>query len=632
MIVYEATKGKFVSDVQQGIIADQIKKRFPGGVKHNEFLSWEHSLGQMGMVVEDKSIPDDAQVAIEFKIPLTAKRVDFMIAGQDENNIDSVVVVELKQWDKAEAVKDESEVVTSFVNNCERKLAHPSYQAWSYKSIIEDFNATAQDKPIKLYPCAYMHNYLHFNNVHDPVLDPNVFPSIKEAPVFVSGDGEKLKAFISKYIRKADRKSNIMYEIDHGKIKPSKSLQDALAGMLRGNREFVLLDDQKLVNSAAIRLCNKAIKGTKKQVLIVEGGPGTGKSVLAINLLASFTQKDLPCQYVSKNSAPRYVYEAKLQGENKTKAFIHNLFKGSGSYVNSDENEIAVILVDEAHRLNEKSGLYGNLGENQTKEIIHAAKFSIFFIDELQRVTSKDVGSIAEIEHFAKEAGAAITKMKLESQFRCNGSDGYLAWIDNLLGIRDTANELDFGGDYDFRIFDDPCELRKVIEEKNQINNKARMVAGYCWNWLSNGKNNNAVYDITIPNTRFKASWNLGNTSTWAIDTGSVKEVGCIHTCQGLEFDYVGVIIGNDLRYKDGEVSTDFSERASTDQSLKGLKTKCQNGDKKAIHEADTIIRNTYRTLLTRGMKGCYVYCTDKALAKYFKERLAATKEYMKRQ
>jgi len=110
--------------------------------------------------------------------------------------------------------------------------------------------------------------------------------------------------------------------------------------------------------------------------------------------------------------------------------------------VNSDENEIAVILVDEAHRLNEKSGLYGNLGENQTKEIIHAAKFSIFFIDELQRVTSKDVGSIAEIEHFAKEAGAAITKMKLESQFRCNGSDGYLAWIDNLLGIRDTANEL----------------------------------------------------------------------------------------------------------------------------------------------------------------------------------------------
>jgi hypothetical protein len=98
------------------------------------------------------------------------------------------------------------------------------------------------------------------------------------------------------------------------------------------------------------------------------------------------------------------------------------------------------LLVDEAHRLNEKSGLYGNLGENQIKELINASRFNVFFIDEAQRVTLKDIGSIQTIYQWADKCQSTVTELDLVSQFRCNGSDGYLAWIDNSLQIRETAN------------------------------------------------------------------------------------------------------------------------------------------------------------------------------------------------
>ncbi len=212
--------------------------------------------------------------------------------------------------------------------------------------------------------------------------------------------------------------------------------------------------------------------------------------------------------------------------------------------------------------------------------------------------------------------------MDLTSQFRCDGSDGYLAWLDNILEIKETAN-YDLDTKYDFKVFDNPNDLRRAIEEKNNKNNKSRLVAGYCWNWISEGKNKSDVFDITIPEYNFGMSWNLGNSNTWAIDKNSIDEIGCIHTCQGLEFDYVGVIIGNDLRYENGHIVTDYIKRASTDQSLKGIKKIEKEEGKDKVHEvSDPIIKNTYKTLMTRGMKGCYVYCTDKKLQNYFKERV----------
>lgn len=620
MLVYESIKSNFVNDVDLNQITDKIlnkfKEVFHRATSESEINSWRESMLRMRGVLADKDIPDTTGVAIEFNIPHTSKRIDFLLSGFDKNKNNSIIIIELKQWTHADAVLDKDGIVSTVTGKALREVPHPSYQAWSYASLINSYNQDVYNRNIGLHPCAFLHNYDLTEG--DPINSEQYRCYIDVAPMFGSKDFEKLRNFIKKYITEGDDKEGL-YIIENGKIKPSKMLQDSFSSVLKGNKEFVLIDNQKVIYEEALRIgVNSHLEG-KKNVLIVEGGSGTGKSVLAINLLKQFLNRGFNSFYVTKNSAPREVFKAKLKIDKMSG--LNNLFKGSGSFYDCESNSFDVLIVDEAHRLNEKSGRFSNLGENQIKEIINASKFSIFFIDENQRVTLKDIGSIAEIKKYANYYDAGVYIMELKSQFRCDGSDGYLAWLDNTLEIRETAN-YDLDDKYDFKVFDNPNELRKAIIEKNKINNKSRLVAGYCWNWISDGKNKSDIYDIEIPEYDFGMSWNLGNSKTWAIDEASVNEVGCIHTCQGLEFDYVGVIIGDDLRYENNHIVTDYKKRAKTDQSLKGInKIAKEDGYEEAEKIADTIIKNTYKTLMTRGMKGCYVYCTNKELEEYLKEK-----------
>ena len=622
MLVYEGIKSGFIDDVNLNRIVDKIYdkyRQFFGRTSESQLNSWKNSMQYMRGVLDDKEIPDNAGVAIEFNIPTTSKRIDFILSGRDNNKKDSVIIIELKQWETCTAVEGKDAIVSTFTGGGIREVAHPSYQAMSYANLIKDFNETVQLDDIGLYPCAFLHNYDLRDD--DPICSSQYQEYINEAPMFGTNDFEKLRRFIKKYIVEGDDRE-LLYKIENGRIRPSKRLQDSLAKMLQGNKEFNMIDEQKVIYEDAIRIAIDTVASDSKNVLVVQGGPGTGKSVLAINLLVELTKRNMTSFYVTKNAAPRAVFRDKLKGSFKM-TYINNLFQGSGQFTDAEKNEVDVLIVDEAHRLNAKSGMFQNLGENQIKEIINASNFSVFFIDEDQKVTLKDIGSVDEIKKYANELGAGIKVVELESQFRCNGSDGYLSWLDNLLEIRKTANFDDMDFDYDFRVLDDPNEVRRLIEEKNRENNKSRMVAGYCWNWISEGKNNTDIHDIVIPEYNFEMSWNLGNSQTWAIDPMSVNEIGCIHTCQGLEFDYVGVIIGDDIRYEDGHIVTDYTKRAKTDQSLKGInKIAREQGIEEANKIADSIIKNTYRTLMTRGMKGCYVYCVDKNLQEYFKGKL----------
>lgn len=625
MIVYEATKDEFLSDVFQDQLFTNICNNYNskiGKINEREVRAWDISMQYMYRVLTDQDIPNNAGVAIEFRIPYSSKRVDFIISGKTEKD-STAVIVELKQWEKVEKIQGKEAIVKTLINKSLVDTTHPSYQAWSYSALIRDYNENVQNDNIQLYPCAYLHNYIRLEN-EDPLFDKSYQYYIDQAPVFVKGDAGELRNFIKRYVKYGDDKENI-YKIESGRIRPSKSLQDSLHNMLKGNQEFVMIDEQKVIYETALSLAQEAVRKNQKQVLVIEGGPGTGKSVLAINLLVEITKRGWVAQYVTKNAAPRNVYSKKLKQDFR-KGRIDNLFTSSGSYVNSQKSEFDVLLIDEAHRLNEKSGLFHNLGENQIKEVINASKLAIFFIDEHQRVTLKDIGSIQLIQKYAEMYKSKVTKVQLESQFRCNGSDGYLAWIDDVLQIRNTANSNFIGLQYDFRIYTDPNQLRTDIESLNRHNNKSRIVSGYCWNWIKEGKNRSDIHDIVIPQYNFEMSWNLGTSDTWAIDDHSVKEAGCIHTCQGLEFEYVGVIIGDDLQCNDnGELFTDYTRRAKTDTSLKGIKKLHKESPAEAERLADQIIRNTYRTLLTRGQKGCFVYCADKRLEQYLTQRLTET-------
>lgn len=624
MLVYTSTKAEFLDDVRADTIDEKILASFQRHLGHatnrNEITAWRNSMLYMSQVLADDEIPENSGVAIEYTLPQTTKRIDFILTGKGQNKQSTAIIIELKQWESVKATSMDG-VVRTFVGGAEREVSHPSYQAWTYAALLEDFNETVQEEHIGLQPCAYLHNCISDDVINDPFYEYHT----RKAPAFLRKDAQKLAEFIKRYVKYGDS-CEVMYRIDQGRIRPSKSLADKLASLLKGNQEFLMIDDQKIVYETALLLAKKAtIKD--KHVLIVEGGPGTGKSVVAVNLLVALTKDQLLTQYVTKNAAPRTVYTSLLTGSFR-KSHIDNLFKGSGVYTDTGTNEFDALIVDEAHRLNEKSGVFQNLGENQIKEIINAAKFSVFFIDEDQRVTFKDIGETGAIKEWAERLGATVHQLQLQSQFRCNGSDGYLAWVDNTLEIRETANKTLAGINYDFRVYDSPNALRDAIFEKNRINNKARLVAGYCWSW--NSKNDAMLNDIAIEEHSFVMKWNLASDgSLWILKPDSVNEVGCIHTCQGLETDYIGVIIGPDFVVSDSVVVTDAGKRAKTDASIKGYKSLLRKDPNSAKQKADAIIRNTYRTLMTRGMKGCYIYCTDKKTNDWFKKAMGrAAKEY----
>ena len=620
MIVYEDSKRCFVEDIKSNCIADKItakiRERGINAGHEREYISWQNSLQFMRNIVDDNDIDDEVRIAIEYNIPLTSKRVDFIICGADANNNDNVVVVELKQWQKAEVVADDMHYcVKTFVGRNNRIVCHPSYQAYSYACFIRNYSQKVLDDGINLIPCAYLHNY-------DPDFKQTLSNSIykewvSEAPFFIRNETEQFSAFVKKYVTRRSSNGDLLYKIDHGRLKPTKTLQDSLASMVKGNKEFMLLDEQAVCYDMCLKTMAKCKEDGKKRTIVIQGGPGTGKSVLAVNLLMEFINKSLNTCYATKNSAPREAFLSLLtHSDAKKQVNIRQLFRSPFGLSNVPDNTYDCLIVDEAHRLVKK--MYGDWnGENQVKECISASLLSIFLLDEDQAVTVNDIGSIAEISKWCRELNSTLkmpAEAKLVSQFRCNGSDAYIQFIDDILqrteeSVTVSLYELNF----DFRIFDSAIELREALREKNAINNKSRMVAGYCYDW--NVKHGRGDYDIMLPDG-FKAKWNLEKDKIWAINPNSFEEVGCIHTAQGLEFDYVGVLIGKDLKYDStsGRIITD-KQAISKDDKSSGIRS-CKN---------ESIVRklilNTYKTLLTRGQKGCYVYCEDKSLAEYIKKK-----------
>ncbi|MBE6228791.1 MAG: DUF2075 domain-containing protein [Bacteroidales bacterium] len=619
MIVYNDIKRQFVNDVKDNSIADKIldaiKMRGLNAGHEKEYSSWQNSMQFMRNIVDDSEIDDEVRICIEYNIPLTSKRVDFIIAGADNVGKENIVIVELKQWQKAEVVADDMHYcVKTFVANTDRIVCHPSYQAYSYSCFLKNYSQSLTDESINLVPCAYLHNYQP--EYRQSLSNPIYKEWFEVAPFFIKNEVAIFSDFVKKYITKKSSKGDLLYLIDHGRLRPTKALQDSLASMVKGNKEFMLLDEQAVCFDMCIKTMNQCLKDRKKRTIIIQGGPGTGKSVLAVNLLMEYINQSLNASYVTKNSAPREAFLQLLtKSDAKKLVNIKQLFRSPFGLSNCDENAYDCLIVDEAHRLVKK--MYGDWsGENQVKECINASLLSIFLLDEDQAVTTKDIGSINEVQYWCKELGSRLIitdETKLVSQFRCNGSDAYIQFIDDLLQRLPETIHVDISElNFDFKVFDDPNEMREALRDKNQINNKSRMVAGYCFDW--NVKHHRGDWDIMLGDN-FKAKWNLENDKVWAINPRSFEEVGCIHTAQGLEFDYVGVFIGKDLTYNPitGRIETN-KEAISKDDKSSGIRSA-------KPEKAHQLILNTYKTLLTRGQKGCYVYCEDPELRKYIRSR-----------
>jgi DUF2075 family protein/DNA replication protein DnaC len=476
------------------------------------------------------------------------------------------------------------------------------------------FNEAVEINNIKISPTAFLHNYKkeYINEITADIYKD----ALELAPVFIESDYIKLKNFIEKYIKYPSKK-DLLYEIENGKIRPSKMLVDALAKMLNNNEEFVLLDEQKVILEYLFKIASTNINNNSKKVIIVEGGAGTGKSVIAIDLLSKLiSKKAINTFYVAKSSYVKENYLKQLTRNIPNYQFLRTLFKGSGSFIGAHYNEFDCLIVDEAHRLTERTKMsWFYKGENQIKEIINASKTSIFFIDPKQSVEIKDFGTIEEIKKWASYYTADIyhnDSFKLKTQFRCNGSDEYVSWVESLL-YNEPFESSNQEVDYDLKVFDNPMDMKIEIIKKN-MNNKSRMISGDVFPWLS--RTDKTAIDINIGD--FHAQWN--RTKTFATDIKAIDEVGCIHTVQGMEFEYVGLIIGDDLLYRNGKVITDYTKHPDSAAEFKRPHQKYVDPSDKDI--IDLLIRNTYRVLFSRGQKGCYIYCMDKEFSDYLKSRI----------
>ena len=361
MIVYENSKRCFVEDIKSNCIADKIyakiRERGINAGQEREFASWQNSLQFMRNVVDDKEIDDEVKIAIEYNIPLTSKRVDFIICGADAQNHDNIVVVELKQWQKAEVVADDMHYcVKTFVGGNDRIVCDPSYQAYSYACFIRNYSQAVLDDGIGLIPCAYLHNY-------DPHYKFNLSNSIykewvSEAPFFIRNESDSFSAFIKKYVTRKSSNGDLLYEIDHGRLRPTKALQDSLASMVKGNKEFMLLDEQAVCYDMCLKTMAKCREDGKKRTIVIQGGPGTGKSVLAVNLLMEFINKSLNASYVTKNSAPRNAFLSLLTHSDAKKLVdIKQLFRSPFGLANVPADTYDCVVLKKVYK---KETLYGD--------------------------------------------------------------------------------------------------------------------------------------------------------------------------------------------------------------------------------------------------------------------------------
>ncbi|HWO28339.1 MAG TPA: DUF2075 domain-containing protein, partial [Candidatus Acidoferrum sp.] len=508
--------------------------------------------------------------------------------------------------------------VATFVGGNVRDVLHPAAQVGQYMTYLNDCHAAFGDEGgINAHACSYLHNYNPIQD--DPLFLPQFAEQIRRCPVFTADKVPQLSAFLDERIRGGDS-GLITATVEQSEYRPTKKLLDHIAKLIKGKPEYVLLDEQLVVYDKVIEAATDGIKSGNKVTIIVRGGPGTGKSVIAMNLLGDLSGMGLNAHSVTGSRA----FTSTVREIVGTRAAAQVRY--FNSYMDVKSDVIDVMIADEAHRIRETSNNRFTPSVKKSKlsqihELLTASRTSVFFIDDNQIVRPGEIGSVQYIKSEAETLNCAVHEFELEAQFRCAGSDAFVGWIDNTLGIRRTAhvmwNEADA---FDFRIMPTPQALERAIKEKLGAKSTARMTAGFCWPWSNPKSDGTLVDDVVIG--EYSRPWNaksnsgslgpgIPKESLWAYDEGGVNQIGCVYTAQGFEFDYAGVIFGTDLVY-----NPDLGE-------WQGDRTKSYDTVVKRSRDRFTeMVKNTYRVLLTRGMKGCYVHFINKDTEYFFRSRI----------
>lgn len=621
MRLYAGTSNQFIQDTVQNQIAEKLKLAFFDYYRFNpspgEMQSWRNSLRAICQVFQYSGLVDHG-VILEYQLPLTSKRLDCLICGKNEKDYDNAIIVELKQWEKAENASGENEVLT-WVGGGKREVLHPSVQVGQYQTYLQDTHTAfnSSNNPVTLDACTYLHNYNYYSE--DVIFSEKFKEILQKYPLFTADDVNKLKEYLINRLKNGQGIS-VLKRIEESRYRPSKKLMDHVGNIIRGRHEYILLDEQLVVYDKVLSCAKEGFHDKQKTVIVIKGGPGTGKSVIAINLMADLLLKGYNAQYVTGSRAFTETLRKVIGSRGSAQ------FKYFNSYSDADRDVIDILIADEAHRLRETSNSrytpsYKRSSFPQIEELINASKVGVFFIDDKQIVRPNEIGSAQYIKNNAERLNCKYFEYKLEAQFRCSGSDAFVNWINNTLGVERTANVIwDQTENFDFKIFNSPQGLEDSIKKKISEGNTGRMTAGFCWNWTLPKNDGTLNEDVVIGDYRRpwdakpeakKLAPGIPKASLWAYDPNGINQIGCVYTAQGFEFDYAGVIFGKDLTYNLDKQEWEGHPESSSDSVVK--RSKDQFID---------LVKNTYRILLSRGMKGCYVYFMDKDTERFFKSRM----------
>ena len=563
-----------------------------------EKASWIGTIHLFQKLFSDGVLPMDAGLALEYNIPRMNNRVDCIITGKDEKGHPHAILVELKGWKIVEKTHRPGKVRTWLLGKM-RDEDHPSMQVKWYFDTLSTTQTYVWSGNVSLHPCAFLYNC----ETQDVINDPSYKKYTSAAPAFCKGEDKVFISFIKQFIKTGDS-GKALEEIDNSRREVSNRLVDAITAMRNGNEFFPLSPEQESYVERIINAVDYQEKKHLKIILVIEGGPGTGKSVIAFKTLCDLilrtkqagTGQDV--RYFTKTRPPKSMINNSLTDANIEGLSSYLAYPSRGAL----KQGIHVSLVDEAHRLDGSK-------EDQLDLIVRNSDVSVFFTDQRQIVSVDDIGTLENIHETAKRYNAKMPDpYKLSINFRVSITES----IEHLLqypGSRDIP--LPPQDEYDFRVFDDPVEMYQTLKKHDVDGQKSRMVAGYTRIWQSKfGKN---IFDWTLeesPNFRFK--WNIfedDDDSNWATRQG-LERIGCIHSCQGMEFDYIGVIISKDISIGENGV-LEFHPEYHSNDDIAIKKENCipiseMNADQARL--IPELLRNAYFVLLTRGMKGCYVY------------------------
>ncbi|MEV0642017.1 DUF2075 domain-containing protein [Streptomyces sp. NPDC050619] len=605
-MLFHAPAHEVAARAREGSLPFRLRKRFVQMYGYEPSASethfWERSFPALSSVLVDAGL-EQVDMMIEYGLPFTSKRADVILAGvHPDSGHPSYVVIELKQWRSAERV-DEEPLLCRIGPNIPPVL-NPVEQALRYCDYLASSNEVLAEHPERITGAAYLYNatdsgivglYAEGQRTHGRVFS-----------------AERRRDFITflKEILAPQAGAAAADELLTGNVRPAKRLMAVAADEVREREQFVLLDEQRVAYEEVLHAVRRAQHSASKEVLIVTGGPGSGKSAIALALLGEFHRRGLTALHAT-GSASFTKTMRKLAGARSRET--QRLFTYFNSFISADRNSVDVLICDEAHRIRETSAnrytpASQRTGRPQVEELIDAARVAVFLLDELQVVRPGELGTVDMIRTAAEAKGLECRIVSLNSTFRSGGSDAYLRWVTQLLDPpEDGPAAWEPDGLMEVRTADSPKELEAFLDQQRSHGFSARMTAGYCWPWSNAKPGKPLPQDVVIGG--WARPWNImGERSVmgappaalWATDPAGFGQVGCIYAAQGFEYDWSGVILGPDLVWRDGEWIVDRT--ASKDPVFR-----------KTISDSDIrqLILNTYKVLLTRGSVGTVIYSTD---------------------